>query len=170
MAAVLRRSSSAASEAESWHLFDILPQTAGAGASRQTYAPGLSARRAGRAALKEAALREFLGQEPARPCHEEPLRLNIPEAVQQAMERRYILRQDVVAAVAGIEGTGAKFLNRENGHYLGSWRPRNVTFWVEYTAEEDGTFTLVNAWCHRMVVAGAIQPAEKVIMEERVHA
>lgn len=86
------------------------------------------------------------------------------------MEKRYILRQDVVAAISGIEESGAKFLNRENGHFLGSWRPRNVTFWVEYTADADGGFTLVRAWCHRMVVPGAIQPATKVIMEERVHA
>ena len=88
----------------------------------------------------------------------------------RSMERRYILRQDVVTAIAGIEASGAKFLNRENGHILGSWRPRNVTFWVEYTADDDGGFTLVKAWCHRMVVAGAIQPATKVVMEEKVHA
>lgn len=157
-----------AAETESWHLFDVLPQTAEEGV--QSSAPGLSARRAGRAALKEAALEEFLGQKPDARSHEKPILLRIPEDVREAMERRYILRQDVVAAVAGIEESGAKFLNRENGHILGSWRPRNVTFWVEYTADDDGGFTLVKAWCHRMVVAGAIQPATKVVMEEKVHA
>ena len=134
------------------------------------HSPGLSARRAARAALREAALEEFLGQKSTPKNEENTVRLVIPEDVQQAMERRYILRQDAEEAVRGIEGTGAKFINRENGHILGSWRPRNVTFWVEYIAGDDGSFTLVNAWCHRMVVAGAIQPAEKVIMEERVHA
>lgn len=158
-----------AAETESWHLFDILPQTAQEGHA-ETTTPGLSARRAGRAALKEAALEEFLGKTPAVRHDEEPIVLRIPEDVRQAMERRYILRQDVVTAIAGIENTGAKFLNRENGHILGSWRPRNVTFWVEYTADDDGTFTLVKAWCHRMVVAGAVQPAEKVILEDKVHA
>ena len=159
-----------ASETESWHLFDILPQTASEGGHQETFAPGLSARRAGRAALKEAALEEFLGQKPAVRHNEEPILLRIPDDVRATMERRYILRQDVVTAVAGIEESGAKFINRENGHILGSWRPRNVTFWVEYTADDDGGFTLVKAWCHRMVVAGAIQPATKVIMEEKVHA
>ncbi len=158
-----------AAETESWHLFDILPQTA-QGGHAETTSPGLSARRAGRAALKEATLEEFLGETPAVRHDEDPIVLRIPEDVRQAMERRYILRQDVVAAIAGIENTGAKFLNRENGHILGSWRPRNVTFWVEYTADDDGTFTLVKAWCHRMVVAGAVQPAEKVILEDKVHA
>ncbi len=158
-----------AREQESLHLFDILPQTAEQGAELMRHSPGLSARRAARVALREAALEEFLGRKSA-PKNEEVVRLVIPEDVQQAMERRYILRQDAEEAVRGIEGTGAKFINRENGHILGSWRPRNVTFWVEYTADDDGSFTLVNAWCHRMVVAGAIQPAEKVVMEERVHA
>ncbi|HJD96611.1 pyridine nucleotide-disulfide oxidoreductase/dicluster-binding protein [Mailhella massiliensis] len=153
---------------ESWHLFDILPPTAGEGEARAATPPGLSARRAGRIALKDAALEEFLGQKSAP--HKESILLRIPEEVRKSMERRYILRQDVLAAIAGIEGSGAKFLNRENGHFLGSWRPRNVTFWVEYTADDDGGFTLVRAWCHRMVVPGAIQPATKVIMEERVHA
>ncbi|WP_273523841.1 pyridine nucleotide-disulfide oxidoreductase/dicluster-binding protein [Mailhella massiliensis] len=153
---------------ESWHLFDILPPTAGEGKAHAATPPGLSARRSGRIALKEAALEEFIGQKSAP--HEEGILLRIPEEVRQAMEKRYILRQDVVAAISGIEESGAKFLNRENGHFLGSWRPRNVTFWVEYTADADGGFTLVRAWCHRMVVPGAIQPATKVIMEERVHA
>ncbi len=158
-----------ARETQSLHLFDILPQTARAGADLAQSSPGLSARRAGRVALKEKALEEFLGQKSAQ-AQQSALLLRIPDDVQQAMERRYILRQDAEEAVRGIEGTGAKFINRENGHVLGSWRPRNVTFWVEYTADDDGGFTLVNAWCHRMVVAGAIQPAEKVVMEERVHA
>ena len=158
-----------ASETESWHLFDILPQTVQEG-HLEASAPGLSARRAGRAALKEAALEEFLGEKPSVRHDDEPVLLRIPEEVRQAMERRYILRQDAVEAVAGIEKTGARFLNRENGHFLGSWRPRNVTLWVEYTADADGGFTLVKAWCHRMVVAGAIQPSEKVILEDKVHA
>ncbi len=159
-----------AAETESWHLFDILPPTASEGGRLETFAPGLSARRAGRAALKEAALAEFLGRKSDAKHDEQPVLLRIPEDVLAAMERRYILRQDVVTAVAGIEKSGAKFINRENGHILGSWRPRNVTFWVEYTADDDGGFTLVKAWCHRMVVAGAVQPATKVIMEEKVHA
>lgn len=157
-----------ASTTESWHLFDILPQTSGSGGLLVKYSPGLSARRAARVELKERILEDFcdISPETVSPS----IRLHIPEEVRQAMERRYILLQDVLEAVAGIEQTGAKFLNRENNHFLGSWRPRNVTFWVEYTAGNDGGFLLHDAWCHRMVVAGAVQPAEKIIMEDSVHA
>lgn len=73
-------------------------------------------------------------------------------------------------AVQGIEATGMKFRDRETGHFLGSWRPRRVTFWVEYRADEDGGFTLLRAWCHRMVVPGAIQPSTEIVMEKRIRA
>ena len=70
------------------------------------------------------------------------------------LEARHILLEDVEAAVAGAEASGHRFKNLENGHWLGSWRPRQVTFWVEYTPEGAG-FVLHDAWCHRMVVPGS---------------
>ena len=152
---------------ESWHMFDILPMTAAAGVPAAGN-PGISARRAGRAALKDAVRREFWHEAVSAPA--EAVRLHLTPEVLRALERRYILRQDVLEAVAGVEQTGGKFLNRADGHWLGSWRPRNVTFWVEYTAEADGSFTLHDAWCHRMVVPGAVQPATEVILPDRVHA
>ena len=45
-------------------------------------------------------------------------------------------------------------MDGERGPRLGAWRPRNVTFWVEYT-EEDGRWLLHDAWCHRMRVPGS---------------
>lgn len=153
---------------ESWHMFDILPPTAGVGSGPDTAAPGLSARRAGRIELKNAALYEFKGE--SVPEAAEVIQLRISDPVLQAMERRYILRQDVLEAVIGVENSGAKFYNRENGHFLGSWRPRNVTFWVEYSLDPDGAFILHNSWCHRMVLPGATQPASEVMLVERVHA
>lgn len=172
-------------QVESWHILDILPVTAGLGPGPQAGDPGLSARRAGRVALKDA-VRERYGL-PDSCCSGEalpgiiapifgpesessPVRLVIADDVLAALERRFILRQDVETAVAGVESAGARFLNRENGHLLGSWRPRNVTFWVEYTADGQGGFVLHDAWCHRMVVAGATQPAAEVDLPDRVHA
>lgn len=149
-------------------MFDILPPTAGVGSGPDTAAPGLSARRAGRIELKNAALYEFKGE--SVPEAAEVIQLRISDPVLQAMERRYILRQDVLEAVIGVENSGAKFYNRENGHFLGSWRPRNVTFWVEYSLDPDGAFILHNSWCHRMVLPGATQPASEVMLVERVHA
>lgn len=151
-------------EGESWHLFDILPQTAGLAPEKGD--PGLSSRRAGRAALR----REALGAEGEVGEAGGTFSLRISDDVLASLERQFILRQDALEAVQGIEATGMKFRDRETGHFLGSWRPRRVTFWVEYRADEDGGFTLLRAWCHRMVVPGAIQPSTEIVMEKRIRA
>ena len=72
----------------------------------------------------------------------------------EELERRHILLEDVDGAVAAVEAEKAYFVDAESGHRLGAWRPRNVTFWVEYT-EEDGRWLLHDAWCHRMRVPGS---------------
>ena len=66
-----------------------------------------------------------------------------------------------------VEDMVRDFLNSENGHRLGSFRPRNVTFWVEYSLDEHG-FVLHAAWCHRMIVPGSGgRPANEVIDEQQ---
>ena len=56
--------------------------------------------------------------------------------------------------MAAVEAEKAYFVDAESGHRLGAWRPRNVTFWVEYT-EDGGRWLLHDAWCHRMRVPGS---------------
>ena len=56
--------------------------------------------------------------------------------------------------MAGVEAGGQNFENVETGRLLGSWRPRNVTFWVEYE-RRDGALVLHDAWSHRMTVPGS---------------
>lgn len=147
---IMCRDRLAASGKECWHLLDLL-FPALAGAAGQERGPGLSARRANRAALRRRLLHECLGEEAARPP-EGKVRVT-PELLAR-LEARHILLEDVEAAVAGAEASGHCFKNLENGHWLGSWRPRQVTFWVEYTPEGAG-FVLHDAWCHRMVVPGS---------------
>ena len=70
---------------------------------------------------------------------------------------RHILREDVCETVTRIEREGAYFVNEGNGHRLGAWRPRQVTFWAEYSPATDGAgFVLHAAWCHRMRVPGIL--------------
>ena len=122
--------------------------------------PGLSARRANRAALRLKLLEKYgsaLGLNSAAlspPDHAGKGRVLVsPEALAR-MEERHILLSDVEEAVVGAEASGHWFENLENGHRLGSWRPRKVTFWVEYQPQGEA-FMLHDAWCHRMVVPGA---------------
>ena len=134
------------------HLLDLLPQLAPlAHGLEPEKGPGLSERRARRAALRRRLARVWLGQELAEPAAG---RLDLVPGLLEELERRHILLEDVDGAVAAVEAEKAYFVDAESGHRLGAWRPRNVTFWVEYT-EEDGRWLLHDAWCHRMRVPGS---------------
>lgn len=147
---------------ESLHLLDLLPMTAetsAAGAASRAPVAGLSARRAGREALRREVLAEY--GETLPPPEAASLPLLIADDVLARMEDRFILRQDVQEAVEGIERTGQKFLEKESGHFVGSWRPRHVTFWVEYAISDEGC-VIYDAWCHRMWLPGAMQPGKEI--------
>ena len=134
------------------HLLDLLPQLAPlAHGLEPEKGPGLSERRARRAVLRRRLARVWLGQELAEPAAG---RLDLVPGLLEELERRHILLEDVDGAVAAVEAEKAYFVDAESGHRLGAWRPRNVTFWVEYT-EEDGRWLLHDAWCHRMRVPGS---------------
>ena len=164
---IMCRDRLAAEGKPSWHILDILPFTAALSPCGERVGASLSARRAGRVALKEHALVRLCGKAPQpKPA---ALDIRIAPDVLHAMERFFILQQDVAEALLGIEASGMKFLEKESGHWVGSWRPRNVTFWVEY-AREGTAYRIYKTWCHRMVVAGATQPAENVVLPQSVHA
>jgi hypothetical protein len=135
------------------HLLDLLfprQDMSGKDAAREK-GPGLSARRAGRAALRRRLSRDRAGEEtPAL----QPAGMRVPPDTLVRLEERHILLDDVTQAVAWTESSGQYFENLENGHRLGSFRPRHVTFWVEYSREGEG-LVLHDAWCHRMKVPGS---------------
>ena len=155
---VMCRDRMAASGKECWHMLDLLLPQPGCDNSGVAPGPGLSARRVNRAALRHMLLEKYgiaLGLKDAvfaAPEHAGKVLVS-PQALAR-MEERHILLSDVEGAVVGAEASGHWFENLENGHRLGSWRPRKVTFWVEYQPQGEG-FVLHDAWCHRMVVPGS---------------
>lgn len=132
------------------HLLDLLFPDQGAADETQK-GPGLSARRANRAALRRRLMRAYLGTEADEAA---PAIVHVPPETLARLEERHILLSDVEGAVAAAEAGGGRFQNLENGHWLASWRPRHVTFWAEYS-NEDGALVLHDAWCHRMQVPGS---------------
>jgi hypothetical protein len=134
------------------HLLDILPflKPGKGGDPARVPPPGLSARRANRAALRGKMLGEYFGDAPAEPS----FRVDIEPPLLARLERKHILRGDVEEAVLTVHAGRKRFLERQSGHFIGSWRPRNVTFWVRYSVEEGGRYRLRDAWCHRMLVPG----------------
>jgi hypothetical protein len=136
------------------HLLDLLfprPAMTGKNAAGEK-GPGLSARRAGRAALRRRLLGDCAGEE--TPAPQQPAGMRVPPETLARLEDRHILLEDVTQTVAWTESSGQYFENLENGHRLGSFRPRHVTFWVEY-CREGGELVLHDAWRHRMKVPGS---------------
>lgn len=81
------------------------------------------------------------------------------EQVQELLEQRLILQEDLQRVIEHAESTGQKMLNKKSGHFLAYYQPQNVTYWVEYSpspeAESDGlAFVIHNAYSHRMVIEG----------------
>ncbi len=147
---------------ESMHVFDIIPELSHLHTA-QAPVLGLSARRAQRAYLVEKFLQTYGTNSllPISQHHESQASndaihghnfLHIAADVLQEMERKHILHQDVALAVRMVEEHKSRFVEKESGHFIGSWRPKNVTFWVRYSQDSAGEFHLHDAWCHRMRV------------------
>ncbi|MGA3161995.1 MAG: pyridine nucleotide-disulfide oxidoreductase/dicluster-binding protein [Terracidiphilus sp.] len=111
--------------------------------------PGFSRRQENRAQLKNRLLREVWGEQGSN--MEPPIALHISEEVSALLEERMILVEDVRRTIAHAEQTGDKIENPATGRFVASFRPVSVTYWVEYSPEDDG-FEVHNAYSHRMEV------------------
>ena len=88
----------------------------------------------------------------------EAINLIIPDEVRARMDERLILIEDVQRVLEYAQRTGRRFLNRESGHYLAYFKPTAVTYWVEYTPQDDA-FLIFKTYSHRMEVPGSTLPS-----------
>ncbi len=79
------------------------------------------------------------------------IKLNISKELQEILETRQILAEDIQQVLDYAEKTGRKLLNKETGHFLAHHKPAAVTYWVEYTPAADA-YIIHNAYCHRMEI------------------
>lgn len=112
-------------------------------------APGYSERQENRARLKRELLREVWGETVTEPIA--AVNVIIPDDVKRVMEDRAILVADVVQVIAHAESTGNKLQDTVSGHFLVSYRPVSVTYWVEYSPQDDA-FVVHNAYSHRIEI------------------
>ncbi|AGK99856.1 pyridine nucleotide-disulfide oxidoreductase/dicluster-binding protein [Desulfoscipio gibsoniae] len=147
------RDNFAAKGKKTYHLLDLIYGEADM-ISAAKRGPGYSQRRENKARLKNTMLKEVWGDKLAvEQSSYEAINLIIPDEVSEIMEDRLILKEDVQKVIEHAEGTGQKLLNRNNGHVMACHRPVSVTYWVEYTRQEDG-FVVHNVYSHRMKVEG----------------
>lgn len=114
--------------------------------------PGFSMRHETRARLRRELLAAVWNESVDAKAPVGPDFVVSPE-VRAVMEARHILDDDVRRVLAHAETTGRKFQNREDGHFLASFTPHRVTYWVEYVMEGE-TARVFTAYSHRMTVVG----------------
>jgi hypothetical protein len=138
------------------HLFDLL---FGAPEANHALAPtvGFSQRHENRAQLKEKLLRELWGESMPEQQAFESIRVELPQSVQQQIEDRLILVEDIQKVLEYAQRTGKRLFNAGTGHYLAYYKPTSVTYWVEYTPTEEGAFFIHKAYSHRMEIGMGAQ-------------
>ncbi|NMB68229.1 MAG: FAD-dependent oxidoreductase [Chloroflexi bacterium] len=112
---------------------------------------GFSQRHENRARLKAKLLNELWSETMPDQQDYEAIRLILPEAVQQMIDDRLILVEDIQKVIEHAERTGKRMYNATTGHYLAYFKSTSVTYWVEYTSQ-DGAFLIHKAYSHRMEI------------------
>ncbi len=112
--------------------------------------PDYSQRHRNRETLKYRLLKELWGEE-MEPSKEKSYSLHIPPEVRSILEDRLILEEDIQKVLAHAVETGQYLENPKNHHFLASFCPAYVTYWVEYSILEN-VYTIHNAYSHRMTI------------------
>ncbi len=139
-----------------FHLLDLIFETS-RDESALRKGPVYSQRHENRVRLKNAMLREWWGETTVEAQGYETIRLRISDAVQQLMEERLILVEDLQHVIDAAERTGYKLLNRDTNRFIAHCKPASVTYWVEYSLSGD-EFVVHNAYSHRMEIAEDVKP------------
>ena len=95
-------------------------------------APTLSRRHENRTLLKIKLIKEVLERRSKNLKKDYGLKVIISNNVENQMEDRLILLEDVEKVIINAEKNRERFLNPESLHYLARMRISNVTYWVEY--------------------------------------
>jgi len=133
-----------------YHLLDFVFGIEGQNLAGQK-GPGYSDRQENRVRLKTTLMKEVWGESVDKgECN---ITLIIPENVRDLMEDRMILKEDLIKVIEHAERTGDKFKNIENDTYIAYLKPVSVTYWVEYSLQEDGV-VVHNAYSHRLEIKG----------------
>lgn len=147
------RDSFAAAGSRVSHLIELLFPTVAGGDPAARGWISWTQRRINRARVKRGLIRE-LGEkgEDVVEQHEQ-IQLEMTPEVSLRIDERRILENDISMVIDHAERSGKRLRNNQTGQYRACHQSENVTFWVDYTPEND-RFTIHNAYCHRMNIVG----------------
>ncbi|MBU4261614.1 MAG: 4Fe-4S dicluster domain-containing protein [Proteobacteria bacterium] len=138
------------------HLLDYLFPAGGQEDPLLRPNPGFSGRHENRARLKQHLLTTLWQEEPTMPPEYKDIKLFIDAQVMVLMNKRHILEDDLQKVIFQAEQSGRRLIDPENGHFLASFKPVRVTYWVEYQPDKQG-FVIHNAYSHRMILPGDVK-------------
>lgn len=147
------RDSLAAAGKRTLHLLDLLFPDPDQPDPAARPRPGWSERRENRLHLKQTLVRDLWQEPTPEDGVEEAIVLHIPPAVDDLLEARRILKEDIRKVLRQVQDGGQAFRHPESGHWLACFRPSLATFWVEFSTQDDG-YCIHNAYAHRMEVLG----------------
>lgn len=134
-----------------WHLLDIIFGGGSVGGGLKA-PPTRSQRLENRKTVKTRMMETYWGEKMERPKQEhEAVKLVLCGDVEKKIDDRFILLDEVKQVILHAERSGAKFVDRENGHSLASLRIGRVTYWVEYEPCGDH-YKLHKAYSHRIQI------------------
>lgn len=112
--------------------------------------PDISEKRYNRLRLKNELLTDLWGES----TEEEKLdfEINYTSECLSMMDERMILKSDVVSVIKSFKSSGEAIADGESGMLAARERLGNVTFWVKFTEDENGSVTVYRAWSHRMTI------------------
>lgn len=84
------------------------------------------------------------------------IRLHIPDALCEKLNRALISGQEIRDTVAACERTGRRIWDEEQKAYTGYLKVGYATYWARYRKLPDGSFELVNAYSHKIEIGGVI--------------
>lgn len=132
------------------HLLDLIFNTEMQSALHKA-GPGYSDRHENRRRLKRRLLDRFWGEKMESEKSYQSIQLILLPEVQQLLEDRLILVEDIQQVIEHAEGTGRKLKNKRTGHFLAYFQPASVTYWVEYTPQGEA-YVIHKAYSHRMEI------------------
>ncbi|WP_169717603.1 Thiamine thiazole synthase [Sporomusa silvacetica DSM 10669] len=135
-----------------WHILDMLfGNKVGELALRS--APTFTERRENRRRLKERLVELFWGEkmESDRPAYAS-VKLLVSAELMEKLNREYILLEEIQQVIYAAETSDGKLLDSETGHYIAHLQIGIVTYWVEYMSSAEETYSVYNAYSHRIQI------------------
>jgi glutamate synthase (NADPH) small chain len=113
--------------------------------------PGYSQRHENRGRLKKKLLKEIWDEDMGDRKAYQGIQLIIPREVQEMLEARQILVEDIQQVIEYAERCGSKLINKTTGRFLAYYKPGAVTYWVEYSPAEQA-YLIHKAYSHRVEI------------------